>query len=189
MHAYCVGALGLSEDSAWKRIRVARLARAFPEVLDMIADGRVHLSAVVLLSPHLTRKNAAALFAAATQKTKRQIEASGRAIPAAGRAGAGPGHRAGARSPEAGPGASLAPPCEPASSAEGVAGLPVAPPAPRPELAPGPVFVLPPVPVPAALAPPAPQPRVTPLTPERYAVQFTKRPPHPCRGEARSLEP
>jgi hypothetical protein len=106
MHAYCVGALGLSEDSAWKRIRVARLARAFPEVLDMIADGRVHLSAVVLLSPHLTRKNAAALFAAATQKTKRQIEASGRAIPAAGRAGAGPGHRAGARSPETGPGAS-----------------------------------------------------------------------------------
>ncbi|MEO5618344.1 MAG: hypothetical protein ABIS67_11270, partial [Candidatus Eisenbacteria bacterium] len=43
MFAYCVGELRLSEDSAFKRIRVARKARQFPAIFEAIADGRLHL--------------------------------------------------------------------------------------------------------------------------------------------------
>ncbi len=74
MHAYCVGALGLSEDEAGRRIRVVRMARRFPQILAMIADGRLHLSGVCLLAPHLTHDNAAELLAAAARRSKRQIE-------------------------------------------------------------------------------------------------------------------
>src|SRR5438094_8149193 len=43
MYAYCVGELHLSEDAAFKRIRAARAARAFPVIFQAIADGRLHL--------------------------------------------------------------------------------------------------------------------------------------------------
>src|SRR5262245_3611583 len=36
MHAYCVGALHLSEQAALKRIRAARVARDFPAVFAMV---------------------------------------------------------------------------------------------------------------------------------------------------------
>src|SRR5712691_210918 len=66
--AYCLGELHLSEDAAGKRIRAARLARDFPAIFVAIADGRLHLSAVVLLSTHLNRENAVELLAAAAHK-------------------------------------------------------------------------------------------------------------------------
>src|SRR5262245_59130830 len=50
---YCVRRLRFSEDMAFKRIRAARVARRFPIVLEAVADGRLHLTAVVLLKPHL----------------------------------------------------------------------------------------------------------------------------------------
>jgi 5-methylcytosine-specific restriction endonuclease McrA len=78
MFAYCVGKLGFSEDVAFKRIRAARVARKFPAVLDAVADGRLHVAAIVLLSPHLLGhvacERANELLAAATGKTKRQVE-------------------------------------------------------------------------------------------------------------------
>ncbi len=74
MYLYCVGELRMSEDSACKRIRAARAARQFPAIFEALADGRLHLSAVVLLAPHLTRENADELLAAAAHKTKAEIE-------------------------------------------------------------------------------------------------------------------
>src|SRR5258706_11971150 len=62
MFAYCVGELHLSEDAAAKRIQAARVARRCPVVLAALADGRVHLSGVCLLAPHLTPENAAELL-------------------------------------------------------------------------------------------------------------------------------
>src|SRR6266478_3174996 len=47
MYTYCVGELHLSEDAAFKRIRVARMARKFPATFEAIADGRLHLGAVL----------------------------------------------------------------------------------------------------------------------------------------------
>ncbi len=58
MHSYCVHVLGLSEDSANKRIRVARKARECPALLEAIADGRLHLSGAALLASRLTPHNA-----------------------------------------------------------------------------------------------------------------------------------
>src|SRR5258708_21932092 len=75
MYAYCVHALHLSEDAAYRRITAARLAWEFPAILDEIADGRLHLSGVGQLAPHLTAGTAAGLLAAAAHKTKSEIEA------------------------------------------------------------------------------------------------------------------
>ena len=74
MFAWCVEELRLSEDSACKRIRAARTARQFPALFAMLADGRLHLSALVMLAPCLTAENADGLLAAATHRSKAGIE-------------------------------------------------------------------------------------------------------------------
>jgi hypothetical protein len=74
MFAYCVGELRLSEDAAFKRITAARVARRFPAIFDALAQGRLHLSAVVLLAPHLTEHTVDELLAAATHRTRTEIE-------------------------------------------------------------------------------------------------------------------
>ena len=71
---YCVGRLGLSEDEAYKRMQAAFAAQSFPEILDMLADGHLHLTAIVKLRPHLTPENAGELVVACTHKSKRAIE-------------------------------------------------------------------------------------------------------------------
>jgi len=73
MHAYCVGELRMSEDAASKRIHAARAARQFPAIFAALADGRLHLSAVVLLAPRLEPDNADKLLAAAAHKTSEEI--------------------------------------------------------------------------------------------------------------------
>src|SRR6266536_4913795 len=70
MYAYCVGELRLCEQAAFKRIRAARTARQFPAVFPALAEGRLHLSAVVLLTPYLTPDNARELLAAVVGKSK-----------------------------------------------------------------------------------------------------------------------
>jgi hypothetical protein len=74
MFAYCVGYLHRSEVAAYKRIRAARAARRFPAIFDAIAEGRLHLSGVVMLAPHLTEHTAEELLAAAEHRTAREIE-------------------------------------------------------------------------------------------------------------------
>ena len=74
MFAYCVGELRLSEDAAYKRIQAARTARQFPALFTALADGRLHLSGLVLLAPHLTAANADELLRAAASKRKAEIE-------------------------------------------------------------------------------------------------------------------
>ena len=44
LYVYCRDALGLSEWEAYARIEVARAARRFPLILDLLADGSVHLT-------------------------------------------------------------------------------------------------------------------------------------------------
>jgi len=75
MHAYCVEKLRLSEDAAYKRITAARLARAFPAIFPAVAEGRLHLSGVVQLAPHLRAGNGDELIGLATGKSKAEIEA------------------------------------------------------------------------------------------------------------------
>src|SRR5262249_33743367 len=64
MFDYCVGELRLSEDAAAKRLQVARVARRCPSVFAALADGRVHLTGMNLLAPHLTPETVEELLVA-----------------------------------------------------------------------------------------------------------------------------
>ena len=74
MHVYCVRVLGMAEEVAFKRIRAARAARRFPGVLEAVVEGRLSVSAVVWIAPHLTEENAAELVVECGGKSKAEIE-------------------------------------------------------------------------------------------------------------------
>lgn len=73
MIAFCEQVFELSEAAALKRIRVARLAREFPAIFEALAMGKLSLSCVILLSPHLTAQNADELIAAAAHAPKSEL--------------------------------------------------------------------------------------------------------------------
>src|SRR5262245_38826115 len=70
LYSYCMERLGFSEDEAMKRVRVARLVQAFPEALDELETGRIHITGLFLLSRYMTRENAALLLAEAQGKSR-----------------------------------------------------------------------------------------------------------------------
>jgi len=74
MFAYCTEVLHLSEAEAYLRIAAARAAREHPLLLTMLADGRLHLTAIAKLAPHLTLENREALLERAAHKSRREIE-------------------------------------------------------------------------------------------------------------------
>jgi hypothetical protein len=74
LYVYCRDALGLSEWEAYNRIEVARAARRFPMILDLLADGSVSLTAVRLLTPCLTPENHREVLASARGKTKLEVQ-------------------------------------------------------------------------------------------------------------------
>jgi hypothetical protein len=74
MFVYCTEVLHLSAFEAYLRIAVARASREHPILLTMLRDGRLHLSAIAKLAPHLTPKNRDAVLERAVHKSKRQIE-------------------------------------------------------------------------------------------------------------------
>ena len=74
MFAYCTEVLNLSEPEAYLRIAVARASRTHPMLLEMLADGRLHLSGIAKLAPCLTEANRETLLARAVGKSKREIE-------------------------------------------------------------------------------------------------------------------
>jgi hypothetical protein len=149
MFSYCTEVLHLSEAEAYLRIAVARASRAHPMLLTMLGDGRLHLTGIVKLAPHLTQENRDTLLERATHRSKRQIEELV---------------------------AEIAPrPDVPAVMRK----LPEKKPLPRPSLPLGrggmtqPVLELRPERVPAPIPSPAPPAVVQPLAPARYKVQFT----------------
>ena len=176
MFAFCIGELHLSEDAAYKRIRVARAARRSPRVLVALAEGHVHLSGLTLLAHYFNPAVKGTpipdpamvdeLLTAATHKSRRQIERLlAERFPR-------PDVHAEVRQ--------LPPP-----PADQVTALGVARPFERcahaqtvtntgTELAPGPVGdpVIP-CPAPVASGPAIEYSRVAPLSPQRYGVQFT----------------
>jgi hypothetical protein len=64
----------MSEAEAYLRIQAARLGRQFPLILQLFANGSLHLTAIKLLGPHLTAANHAQLLEQASGKNKREIE-------------------------------------------------------------------------------------------------------------------
>lgn len=173
MHAYGVGELHLSEDAAMKRLQAARIAREFPAIFDMVADGRLHLSAVCLLARWITHDNAKDVLEAAAHRTKAEVElliaerfprpdVPARVLPITVQATVvepAPGQVEHAQLSSAGAGTSAGPLALPAGTHDS-------------EPVPGQVASSGPV-APQMVPPPAPRPRVAPLAPARYSVQFT----------------
>jgi hypothetical protein len=74
MFAYATERLHLSEAEAYLRIAAARASREHPQLLEMLGDGRLHLSAIALLAPHLTPQNRDEVLRRAAHRSKRQVE-------------------------------------------------------------------------------------------------------------------
>ena len=73
MFEYCRRILRLRENEAYLRITVARAAREHPALLEMLRDGRLHLSGIARLAPHLTRQNTEAVLKRACEMSHREI--------------------------------------------------------------------------------------------------------------------
>jgi hypothetical protein len=74
MFSFCVHEFQMSEDMAYKRIQAGRAARKFPAIFPMVADGRLHLTALVMLAPRLMQDNVEELLAAAAGKSVAQLK-------------------------------------------------------------------------------------------------------------------
>jgi hypothetical protein len=73
LYTYCIYEFRMSEDAAFRRARAARIARQFPILLEQIAAGEIHLTAVLMLGPHLTEANHREVLARAKHRTKKEI--------------------------------------------------------------------------------------------------------------------
>jgi len=73
LYTYCVGKLGLAEDVAYKRMQAARAVGRHPRALEHLAAGRLTLSSLVVLAPHLDA-HGAELADAACGKSKREVQ-------------------------------------------------------------------------------------------------------------------
>jgi len=74
LFSYCTEVLHLSEHEAYLRIEVARASRKHPVLLEMLADGRLHLSGIAILHRHLSEATRENLLQRAAHKSKRQVE-------------------------------------------------------------------------------------------------------------------
>jgi hypothetical protein len=156
---YCVSALGFSEAEAANRIAVTRAAREFPVILELLAEGSVHLTSVRLLAPLLTPANHRAVLESARGKRALDIKRIAAALDPK------PDAPDSTRKLPARPGPP-APPPEATAAVAAPARLPA---------------ISAPTPPPPALPPAGPNPKtsiparpaVTPLAPERYKIQFT----------------
>jgi hypothetical protein len=74
MYTYCVAELHMSEAQAYLRINAARSGRKFTRILQLVAQGAVHLTAIKLLGPHLRPDNHEQLLECARGKGKREVE-------------------------------------------------------------------------------------------------------------------
>jgi hypothetical protein len=73
MFVYCTEVLHLSEAEAYLRIAVARASRKHPVLLSLLEEGRLHLTGIALLAPHLGQENRDVLLKRATHRSKRQV--------------------------------------------------------------------------------------------------------------------
>jgi len=66
--------LGLSESQSYKHMAVAKAARSYPVIIELLRAGETHLSHLVVLTKHLNEANHRELLMAAKGKSKRQVE-------------------------------------------------------------------------------------------------------------------
>jgi len=74
LFTYCMEVLRLSEAEAYNRIEAARAARRFPVILDRLAEGSLNITTIRVLASCLTGDNHLELLAAASGKSRREVE-------------------------------------------------------------------------------------------------------------------
>jgi hypothetical protein len=74
LYGYCREVLHLSEHESYNRMEAAHAARRFPVILALLAEGRLHLTAVCLLVPRLNDEDHLALLGGAIHQSKREVE-------------------------------------------------------------------------------------------------------------------
>ncbi len=74
MYEFCCRKLKLSEGSAHRHIAAARIARSYPIVLDLLREGRIHVTALSMLQTYLTVDNHAELIAESCDRSKAEVE-------------------------------------------------------------------------------------------------------------------
>jgi hypothetical protein len=144
LFTFCTQALHLAEGAAYNRIEAARAARRFPAILSALEEGTVTLTAVRLLAPHLTAANHQDVLASVRHKGKRDVEVLVASLRP--------------RPPVPSTIRKLPEPRTVRTNTNGAVAMPLP--------AVDSLALLPPVRV-------TPRPTVTPLTPERYTLQFT----------------
>jgi hypothetical protein len=70
---YCTDVLRLSEHAAYGRIEAARVAQAFPVVLERLAEGSLNLTTLCLVGPHLRPEDHLELLAQVAGRSKRDV--------------------------------------------------------------------------------------------------------------------
>lgn len=74
IYVYCIRHLQMSKSEAFWRIRAARVGRRFPFVLEAIAAGRLSLTAIAMLAPHIKSANARELTEAASHRSIKDLK-------------------------------------------------------------------------------------------------------------------
>ncbi len=75
MREFLIRQLHFSEDAAERRLQAAHAVHRHPMLLERVADGRLHLTALLMIAPHLGEADASEILEAATHKTRSQIQA------------------------------------------------------------------------------------------------------------------
>ena len=71
---FCEKALGLSKDAAWKRSQVVNVVIFFPCLLEMLKEGKTHMSHIAMLAPKVTHANADKIIGFLPGKSRRDLE-------------------------------------------------------------------------------------------------------------------
>jgi hypothetical protein len=74
LYKYCTEKLGYSEQAALARIRAARAAAEFEEILPRLRSGQLHLDAVIRIYPHLTAENRTQVLNQVENATSREVQ-------------------------------------------------------------------------------------------------------------------
>jgi len=71
---YLVSVLGFSEASSLKRIQVSRLLTRFPQIFNLLSDGKVSMTVLMKLAPHIKQSNLRELLDGALGKSVHDVE-------------------------------------------------------------------------------------------------------------------
>jgi len=71
---YLVSVLSYSEASSLKRIQVSRLLSRFPQIFNLLTEGKVSMTVLMKLAPHIKQSNVRELLDFAVGKSVREVE-------------------------------------------------------------------------------------------------------------------